>query len=229
MPSALRSWKSWLFLLASAGLLWGETAWCVDKIRLGLSTRNVVLMPFYYARDKKLFDKYGLDVEIIQIRSNLQLAGLIAGELDFITGRRLTLANDHYRPRLSSRPHVENDIDAVALGIDDIIFGMPSGRAFSLMDGSDGVDRIERGNQKTKMPDAVRLIAFACVDGEMHEAIGHVNAALVAARVSPDNPQAEGFFVKRAELVRILRAYGDVSDLHFIRHKLLLSGRCRGH
>ena len=24
-------------------------------------------MPFYYARDKKLFDKYGLDVEIIQI------------------------------------------------------------------------------------------------------------------------------------------------------------------
>jgi NitT/TauT family transport system substrate-binding protein len=46
----------------------------------------VVLMPFYYAKDKKLFEKYGLDVEIIQIRSNLQLAGLIAGELDFITG-----------------------------------------------------------------------------------------------------------------------------------------------
>jgi hypothetical protein len=52
--------------------------WPVEKIRLGLSTRNVVLMPFYYARDKKLFDKYGLDVEIIQIRSNLQLAGLVA-------------------------------------------------------------------------------------------------------------------------------------------------------
>lgn len=86
MLSALRSWKSWLLILASAGLLCGETAWCVEKIRLGLSTRNVVLMPFYYARDKKLFDKYGLDVEIIQIRSNLQLAGLVAGELDFITG-----------------------------------------------------------------------------------------------------------------------------------------------
>src|SRR4029077_14930147 len=86
MLSALRSWKSWLFILASAGLLWGEAAWSVEKIRLGLSTRNVVLMPFYYARDKKLFDKYGLDVEIIQIRSNLQLAGLVACELDFITG-----------------------------------------------------------------------------------------------------------------------------------------------
>src|SRR5262245_12385008 len=86
MLSALRNWKSWLLILATAGLFWGETAWCVEKIRQGLSTRNVVLMPFYYARDKKLFDKYGLDVEIIQIRSNLQLAGLVAGELDFITG-----------------------------------------------------------------------------------------------------------------------------------------------
>ena len=54
MLSALRSWKSWLFILASAGLLWGEAAWSVEKIRLGLSTRNVVLMPFYYARDKAL-------------------------------------------------------------------------------------------------------------------------------------------------------------------------------
>jgi len=86
MLSALRGWKNWLLILASAGLFWGETAWSVEKIRLGLSTRNVVLMPFYYARDKKLFDKYGLDVEIIQIRSNLQLAGLVPGELDFITG-----------------------------------------------------------------------------------------------------------------------------------------------
>src|SRR5919109_1794267 len=86
MLSALRSWKIRLFILASVGLFWGETAWSVEKIRLGFSTRNVVLMPFYYARDKKLFDKYGLDVEIIQIRSNLQLAGLVAGELDFITG-----------------------------------------------------------------------------------------------------------------------------------------------
>ena len=86
MLSALRSWKSWLLILASAGLFWGEAGWCIEKIRLGLSTRNVVLMPFYYAKDKKLFEKYGLDVEIIQIRSNLQLAGLVAGELDFITG-----------------------------------------------------------------------------------------------------------------------------------------------
>src|SRR5215468_3535618 len=63
-----------------------NSASAAEKIRIGLSTRNVVLMPFYYAKDKKLFEKQGLDVEIIQIRSNLQLAGLVAGELDFITG-----------------------------------------------------------------------------------------------------------------------------------------------
>jgi NitT/TauT family transport system substrate-binding protein len=63
-----------------------NSALAAEKVRIGLSTRNVVLMPFYYAKDKKLFEKQGLDVEIIQIRSNLQLAGLVAGELDFITG-----------------------------------------------------------------------------------------------------------------------------------------------
>lgn len=80
------NWKSWLVISVSLGLLWIEHAWSAEKVRLALSTRNVVLMPFYYAKDKKLFEKYGLDVEIIQIRSNLQLAGLVSGELDFITG-----------------------------------------------------------------------------------------------------------------------------------------------
>jgi NitT/TauT family transport system substrate-binding protein len=86
MLSALQSWNRWLLISVCVGLLWGEAVWGAEKIRLGLSTRNVVLMPFYYAKDKKFFDKYGLEVEIIQIRSNLQLAGLVAGELDFITG-----------------------------------------------------------------------------------------------------------------------------------------------
>ena len=81
-----RNWKHGLVISVSLGLLWIDNAWSLEKVRLALSTRNVVLMPFYYAKDKKLFEKYGLDVEIIQIRSNLQLAGLVSGELDFITG-----------------------------------------------------------------------------------------------------------------------------------------------
>jgi NitT/TauT family transport system substrate-binding protein len=80
------NWQSFFVVSISFVVLSFNPAWCLDKIRLGVSTRNVVLMPFYYAKDKKLFEKQGLDVEIIQIRSNLQLAGLVSGELDLITG-----------------------------------------------------------------------------------------------------------------------------------------------
>lgn len=54
-----------------------------DRVRLALSVRNVVFLPFYYARDTKIFDRYELSVELIQMRSNLQIAGLISGEIDF--------------------------------------------------------------------------------------------------------------------------------------------------
>jgi hypothetical protein len=99
---------------------------------------------------------------------------------------------------------------------------MPAGRAFALMYGSDRLNRIERWNQEAEMPDAVPLIALAGIDRDMHETISHVNAALVAAGISPDHPQAESPLVERAELLWILRPYGDVSDLHFVWHELIL-------
>jgi len=54
-----------------------------ERVRLALSVRNVVFLPFYYAKDTKIFDKHGLNVEIIQMRSDLQLAGLASGEVDY--------------------------------------------------------------------------------------------------------------------------------------------------
>ncbi len=57
-----------------------------ETVRIALSVRNVVLMPYYYAKDKGFFDKEGLRAEIIQIRSNLQVAGVASGELDFMSG-----------------------------------------------------------------------------------------------------------------------------------------------
>ena len=50
---------------------------------MALSVRNVVFLPFYYARDTKIFEKHGLNVELIQMRSDLQLAGLASGEVDY--------------------------------------------------------------------------------------------------------------------------------------------------
>lgn len=55
-----------------------------ERTRIALSVRNVVFLPFYYAKDAKIYDKYGLNVELIQMRSDLQLAGLVSGEIDFV-------------------------------------------------------------------------------------------------------------------------------------------------
>ena len=54
-----------------------------QRVRLALSVRNVVFLPFYYAKDKKIFEKHGLNVEIVQMRSDLQLAGLASGQVDY--------------------------------------------------------------------------------------------------------------------------------------------------
>jgi ABC-type nitrate/sulfonate/bicarbonate transport system substrate-binding protein len=59
------------------------SALAAERVRVALSVRNVVFLPFYYARDTKIYDKYGLDVELIQMRSDLQIAGLVSGEIDF--------------------------------------------------------------------------------------------------------------------------------------------------
>src|SRR5689334_15015681 len=74
-----------LFLLnlIIVGTILLEHAAAQERVRMALSVRNVVFLPFYYAKDTKIYDKYGLDVELIQMRSDLQLAGLASGEIDF--------------------------------------------------------------------------------------------------------------------------------------------------
>lgn len=67
-------------------LLFAMLARAQDTVRIAVSVRNVVLMPYYFAKDKGYFDREGLRAEIIQIRSNLQVAGVASGELDFMSG-----------------------------------------------------------------------------------------------------------------------------------------------
>ncbi len=55
----------------------------LERIRIGLSVRNVVFLPFYYAQEKAIYEKYGLHAELIQMRSDLQTVGLVSGEIDF--------------------------------------------------------------------------------------------------------------------------------------------------
>ena len=65
------------------GIFFWSPACALERIRIGLSVRNVVFLPFYYAQEKKIFEKYGLAAELIQIRSDLQVVGLVSGEIDF--------------------------------------------------------------------------------------------------------------------------------------------------
>ena len=83
--------KSWLrfglslsvVLSALLGLSLRSSAHALERIRLGLSVRNVVFLPFYYAQERKIYEKYGLHAELIQMRSDLQTVGLVSGEIDF--------------------------------------------------------------------------------------------------------------------------------------------------
>src|SRR5262245_57081042 len=79
-------------VVLTASLFVASSGWALERIRIALSVRNVVFLPFYYAKDTKIFDRHGLDAELIQMRSDLQLAGLISGEIDFtlaVVRRRL--------------------------------------------------------------------------------------------------------------------------------------------
>lgn len=74
------------FLIILAVTFAAAPAAAQDTVRIAVSVRNVVLMPYYFAKDKGYFDREGLRAEIIQIRSNLQVAGVASGELDFMSG-----------------------------------------------------------------------------------------------------------------------------------------------
>ena len=72
-----------LILTVTLGIFPMSSVHALERIRMGLSVRNVVFLPFYYAQEKKFFEKHGLNAELIQIRSDLQVVGLVSGEIDF--------------------------------------------------------------------------------------------------------------------------------------------------
>jgi len=76
--------KQLVFLtLLLLNLATADAALAQERVRMALSVRNVVFLPFYYARDLKIFDRHGMNVELIQMRSDLQMAGLVSGEIDY--------------------------------------------------------------------------------------------------------------------------------------------------
>jgi ABC-type nitrate/sulfonate/bicarbonate transport system substrate-binding protein len=56
------------------------------KIRMAYSALSVAFLNIFVARDAGLFNKHGLDVELIQMAGPLPIAALSAGEIDYLTG-----------------------------------------------------------------------------------------------------------------------------------------------
>jgi NitT/TauT family transport system substrate-binding protein len=68
------------FVLALSGQLSAQEA---KRIRIGYSALSLSFLPQLFARDAGVFQKHGLNVELIQIAGPIQVAALAAGEIDF--------------------------------------------------------------------------------------------------------------------------------------------------
>jgi NitT/TauT family transport system substrate-binding protein len=53
------------------------------RIRIGYSALSLSFLPQLFARDSGVFQKHGLNIELIQMAGPIQVAALAAGEIDF--------------------------------------------------------------------------------------------------------------------------------------------------
>ena len=73
-----------LCLLGLFSILVGQlSAQETKRIRIGYSALSVSFLPQLFARDAGVFQKHGLNVELIQMAGPIQVAALAAGEIDF--------------------------------------------------------------------------------------------------------------------------------------------------
>src|SRR3990167_4027198 len=61
------------------------TAQPLKEIRIGSSNISVTNICTYYARDRKFFEREGLDVKIIIVKTEAALPAVVAGNLDYTT------------------------------------------------------------------------------------------------------------------------------------------------
>ncbi|MBI4529257.1 MAG: ABC transporter substrate-binding protein [Deltaproteobacteria bacterium] len=82
----------WIYLLAPLLVLFlhlfGEPPRAQEpaRFRLGYSALSLSFLPHLIARDAGIFQKQGIEIELIQMAGPLQVAALAAGELDFGSG-----------------------------------------------------------------------------------------------------------------------------------------------
>lgn len=82
---ALRLFVVLAVLIAHLVFLRSAAAQSLQEVRIGSSNISVTNFCAYYARDRKFFQKEGLDAKIIIVKTEATLAALVAGNLDYST------------------------------------------------------------------------------------------------------------------------------------------------
>jgi ABC-type nitrate/sulfonate/bicarbonate transport system substrate-binding protein len=55
-----------------------------DKVRIAVATSSLAFLVPFVSKDRRLYDKHGSEVEIIQMRPNVAMAALISGDIDYV-------------------------------------------------------------------------------------------------------------------------------------------------
>jgi ABC-type nitrate/sulfonate/bicarbonate transport system substrate-binding protein len=71
-----------VFVLALA-FIFTAPAWAADKLRIGYGAPSVAMSVLWITKEGKLFEKNGLDVEVLYLESALVQRALIAGNIDY--------------------------------------------------------------------------------------------------------------------------------------------------
>lgn len=88
-------WIPALALLFSLVAPSAAPAQSVEKVRLSMPTKNLLMWPFIMAQETGIYRAEGLDVEISFLRSNLVPAALTSGELDYSSNAETVLRATH--------------------------------------------------------------------------------------------------------------------------------------
>src|SRR3990167_4010600 len=75
---------TWLFLtllLILSGPMWGEGA-TLTRIRVGYPSPSASFYPLFATKEAQLFEKYGLDAELIYVQGVQLVQVHVAGQLD---------------------------------------------------------------------------------------------------------------------------------------------------
>ncbi len=61
----------------------GQARRPLEKVKMTVPAKSLTFFPYYFGKDKRIFEEEGIDIELIVIRPPIGIIALQAGELDY--------------------------------------------------------------------------------------------------------------------------------------------------